>query len=105
LGLETGVPYVLNAWDAELVECAGDKRFATLAEQAAENAGRILVCDDAMALRVAERFGTSSERTLVMPPSLMSDAGETSASSGQVVAEQLTAIYRSVLAERFGRHD
>jgi hypothetical protein len=104
LGLETGVPYVLNAWDAELVESAGDKRFATLAEQAAENAGRILVSDDAMARRVAERFETSSERTLIMPPRLMADEVETSLSNGHVDAEQLTAIYLSVLEERFGRH-
>src|SRR4051794_4988792 len=41
LALETGVPYLLNGWPAELVDCR-DERYRVLAEQAAENATQIL---------------------------------------------------------------
>src|SRR5262249_16411445 len=43
LALESGVPYVLVVHDEELVEASRDARYERLAQEAAENAGRIVV--------------------------------------------------------------
>jgi hypothetical protein len=58
LALETGVPYVLNAWGPELIEYQRDDRFRLLADQAAENAGRILVPHESLLRQVVEMFPT-----------------------------------------------
>jgi hypothetical protein len=95
------VPYVLNAWGVELDEGRADERYRTLAAQAAENAGRILVADPALAQQVVELFEIAPERTLVMPPEWTpSDAGNSPA-SGQRGAS-LAALYQTVYDERFG---
>jgi hypothetical protein len=99
LALETGVPYVLNAWPEELADYARDRRYQALADQAAENAGRILVADEAMSQRVGRTFESAAERTMVMPADLNA---ETPANDNAGV-DALVAIYQSVLDERFGR--
>ncbi len=62
LAVETGVPYVVCAWGPELAASELDGRYAPLAEQAAANAGRILVPDLATLRLVAERFEFDPER-------------------------------------------
>jgi len=101
LALETGVPYVLNAWGVELDEGQADERYRTLAAQAAENAGRILVADPALARQVVELFEIAPERTLVMPPEWTpSDAANSPASEQR--GASLAALYHMVYDERFG---
>ena len=100
LSLESGVPYVLNAWPEELAEYDRDPRYRALADQAAENAGRILVPDEALARQVVERFDSSADRLLVMPNELVSDAAEPAEQAK--TSESLLAVYQAVLDERFG---
>ena len=98
LALESGVPYVLNGWDAELADYPQDARYWPLADQAAENASRILVGDETLKQKVAERFESAAERIVVVPtgisqeqPPHLNDAGK-----------QLQGIYETLLGERFG---
>jgi len=70
-----------------------------LADQAAENAGRILVPDEALARQVGERFESAADRLLIMPQELMRDTAEPSK-----ISELLVAVYQTVLDERFGSH-
>jgi glycosyl transferase family 4 len=98
LSLESGVPYVLNAWPDELLEYDRDPRYRALADQAAENAGRILVPDEAMQRQVAERFESAADRLLIMPNELVRDSTEQAKTS-----DSLLVVYQAVLDERFGR--
>jgi len=100
LALESGVPYVLNAWGVELEECRRDPRYRTLAAQAAENAGRILVVEPRLASEVVELFEITPDRLLVMPAFwTSSDAGqEASATRGAALAD----LYETIYDERFG---
>ena len=100
LGLESGVPYVLNAWPEELAEYDRDPRYRPLADQAAENAGRILVPDQALARQVIERFDSATDRLLIMPNELVSDATESAEQAK--TSESLLVVYQTVLDERFG---
>ena len=88
LALETGVSYLLSAWGEELESYAADPRYRPLADQAAENAGKILVSNEAMRDRVVERFESTAERTLVVP---------------KLSAETMVEIYTATYEERFGR--
>jgi hypothetical protein len=85
LALETGVPYLVTAHDAELDALSRDARYSRLAHQAAENAGRILVAAAELAARVAQVFPECKDRILVVEPS-----------EGDRVVE----ICRTVLRER-----
>jgi hypothetical protein len=89
LVLETGVPYVARAWGPELTSCLGMPRLRGLAQQAAENAGRIIVADRAQADAVEHAFDVGSDRIAVLPPS-------------EVAAAPFVQLYRTVLEERFG---
>lgn len=86
LALETGVPYVVTAWGPELGEAVLDERFKPLAEQAAENAGRILAADTALMAHILKRFEGAHDRTMLEPPT----------------PADHVALYQSVLNERFG---
>ena len=99
LALESGVPYVLNAWGPELAEINGNARLADLANQAAENAGRILVGDVARAAEFAAAFNSVAERMMPMPAEL-SASGPFDATAG---CKRLVELYEGVLVERFGR--
>jgi hypothetical protein len=101
LALETGVPYVLNAWGPELPAARGDERYATLAAQAAENAGRILAPNEALARQVVEQFEISAERLLVMPSDWTPGHGGNGPPSKQRGAA-LAELYQMVYDERFG---
>ncbi len=94
LALETGVPYVLTAWEPELEPWAADPRFRNLAEQAAENASRILVASEALGRRVADHFEGTAERLIVVPQLATDPAA---------AAPVLAGIYREAFQERFGK--
>jgi hypothetical protein len=94
LALETGVPYVLTAWGPELACAAADPRYRTLAEQAAENASRIVVGHASLGNQLAATFESISERVLVVPE--IADHHGTSAS------DRMADIYRAVFQQRFG---
>jgi len=102
LALETGVPYVLSAWGPELVDSQTDERFTALAEQAAENAGRILAADAEVKRRVAELYPTAVERTILMPEEVRLHPTSDSDTLGTEAADALATIYRTMLDERFG---
>jgi len=103
LALESGVPYVLAAHEAELVESRLDERYARLAAEAAENAGRIIVPHSRLALQIqsmlGERDDEMDERIEIVPwveyvesPWGISDYDRA-----------LVRIFRQVLDERLGR--
>lgn len=100
LSLESGVPYVLNAWPDELLEYDRDPRYRALADQAGENAGRILVPDEALGRQVVERFESATDRVLIMPNELVRDT--TRPAEQTKASESLLAVYQAVLDERFG---
>ena len=99
LALESGVPYVLNAWGQELVDARLDSRYFPLAEQAAANAGRILVPDVQTLAEVERTFETEPGRTVVASAALSSD----SPTDAKAAAIELAALYQALLDERFGR--
>jgi hypothetical protein len=101
LALETGVPYVLNAWGPELHEYAADARVRQLVDQAAENAGWILVPDEFVALQLESVFEGSGERILRMPRELIL-AEDASPAAQLAASNQLLSLYQRVLDERFG---
>jgi len=93
LALETGVPYVLSATVADLAGYCRDARFQSLAQQAAENAGRILVPSDSIRHEVLEAFDVVAERVETVQNAVDDPAHW---------IEQIIGIYQKVLAERFG---
>jgi Glycosyl transferase 4-like domain len=103
LALETGVPYVLSAWGPELVDCQADARFRALAEQAAENAGRIVAADETTKRQVELLFDRAGERTVVMPDALRLNDARDSDAGRAAAAHRLHALYQAVLDERFGQ--
>ena len=102
LALETGVPYVLSAWGPELVEYVKDPRYRTLADQAAENAGRILAAHQAVFEEVASKFDGLAGRASVMGAELQLDSPTVTSAIQAEASRQLVAIYEAVLKERFG---
>jgi hypothetical protein len=103
LALETGVPYVLSAWAAELVDCRDDERYGALAAQAAENAGAIVAADEATKVRVEALFDGTGDRTVVMPEELRRGAAGDSPAAREFAAGWWRALYQAVLDERFGQ--
>ncbi|MEX0977449.1 MAG: glycosyltransferase [Pirellulales bacterium] len=102
LALETGVPYLLNAWGPELVDCRFEARYRTLAEQAAENASRILAVDDAAQREVAALFESASDLTTELPPPLRLCGPKASEAARIAAGRQLHSLYQAVLDARFG---
>lgn len=102
LALESGVPYVLSAWPAELVDCRSDERYRALAEQAADNAGRILAADEATLRGVVEAFESAADRAALMPGELRLQGPSVSADARAAAAARLRALYQAVLDERYG---
>jgi hypothetical protein len=97
LALEAGVPYVLSAYGEEFAVGRADPRYRRFMLEAAENAGRILTHDAAASEGVAALVGELEGRVVPFP--LPSAA---SLHSGRWW-EQLPALYRNVVIERFGR--
>ncbi len=62
LALETGVPYVLTAQGTDLMGFEQDARYRGYAQQAAENAGRIMAASEYIRRQVIETFELDSDR-------------------------------------------
>lgn len=62
LALETGVPYVLTAQGTDLMGYRDEPRCRPLAEQAAENAGRIMAASEFIRRQVLETFELAADR-------------------------------------------
>lgn len=86
LALESGAPYLVEAYGPELEAAAADSRFAPYVEQTAENAGRILVHHFDLQPMLLKSFDLSRERCAEVPRSI----------------SVLLELYEHVLAERFG---
>jgi hypothetical protein len=100
LALESGVPYVLSAWEAEFIDL--DARFRPLAEQAAENAGRIFLADESLQQRVQSAFDLPTERIIAIAGAQRLTGSEVDEAAAKRVASELIASYQQVLTERFG---
>ncbi|HEX4142481.1 MAG TPA: glycosyltransferase [Pirellulales bacterium] len=92
LALETGVPYVVSAWSAELTACADRPRARALAQQAAENASRIFVPHHALGVDVQTAFGIAPDHIAVLPPAV----------DCRAVASRGAQAARKDLLDRFG---
>ncbi|HUY35515.1 MAG TPA: glycosyltransferase [Pirellulales bacterium] len=92
LALEAGVPYVLTAYGPELAAYQADPRFRRFADEAAENAGRIVAASDAVRRQVIATFGYLDGR-IVQPPA---------SEPKPVGLNFLRTLYHAVLIERFG---
>ena len=90
LALETGVPYVVSTWGHELPAYRADPRLRVFAEQAAENAGRILADSEATRSEIMATFGELDGRVEVRPE----------AAGASLV--WLWQLYRDVVAQRHG---
>jgi hypothetical protein len=89
LALESGAPYLITARGPEFKMAAQDERLLALAQQGAENAGRILAADASTKARLSRLAEGIDERIEVLP-------------AGEITAERILAIYRAVLEQRFG---
>src|SRR5487761_1176093 len=57
LALETGVPYLASTWGGEVPVYQADPRFRVFADQAAENAGRIVADQESTRRDILSAFG------------------------------------------------
>ena len=101
LALETGVPYVLNAWGPELLDCAADPRYRRWADQAAENAGQILVPDRPLLEQISVMFETQPGALSVMAGDLLLDPPASSPVAEAKASAQLIALYERARGSRF----
>ena len=97
--VEAGVPYVLTACGRDFTALDFDPRLAELAEQAAENAGRILVSNETLAQEVRRRYPELDDRVIVLPE--LGIAADSALLLG--FAAKIQAIYDGVVQERLGR--
>lgn len=102
LSVETGAPYLLSAWGPELVDYELDPRYRTLAEQAATNAGRILVPDDETLREVEEKFDLERGQALVAPAALRLAESAAATAPPSAIAGELVRLYQALLDARFG---
>lgn len=70
LALEAGVPYVLSATGSDLLGYAADERYRRFAEEAAENAGRILAPSDFTRRQVLATFDVPEDRVETIYPAI-----------------------------------
>jgi glycosyltransferase involved in cell wall biosynthesis len=70
LALEAGVPYLLSATGRDLLGYAADERYRRFAEEAAENAGRILTPSDFVGRQVLATFDVPSDRVETLYPAI-----------------------------------
>lgn len=95
LALEAGVPYVLSTSGLELPVYRLDPRFRRYADEAAENAGRILATSEAVREDVRATFGDLDGRVVIIPAELPS-------ADPSHAGRWLSQVYREVLTDRFG---
>lgn len=94
LALEAGTPYVLTTSGQEFAICRLDPRFRRYAEEAAENAGRIVADDEATRREAIALFGDLDGRIVTQPA--------VGSAPGAAAAQWLAGLYRDVRQERFG---
>ena len=70
LVLETGVPYVLCSQGPNLLAYHRDERYHLWAEQAAENAGRIMADTKIMQTAVCDTFDVDPQRVIQIPSAI-----------------------------------
>jgi hypothetical protein len=92
LALEAGVPYLLVTYGLESTIYHADPRFRRLADEAAENAGRIVAVNEAVRRDAIATFGQLDGRIVSLP----------FAELDSVPLDFFRGLYRAVLAERFG---
>ena len=101
LALETGVPYLMSTWGDELVAPQPEARWHIYAQQAAENAGQIVVNNHQTEQRVLSAFGDCTQRIV-----LLSARGWPAASSATMAIDEappldwLWDLYREIVAQR-----
>ena len=93
LALETGLPYLISVWGPELEVAGRDRRFQALVEQTTAAAGRLLVPEPSLALRLPAAARRTPGR-VVVPPLHLEDEASFGARMGQ--------LYLSVLEAWFG---
>ena len=96
LALEAGVPYVVTAWGPELNMFLADRRYERIAQEAAENAGRVFICTPGLETVLRTTFAPLDTEVVAICPQ-----GEVS----RECRDQLLAAYRQVLIDRFGTAD
>ncbi|MEK6236328.1 MAG: glycosyltransferase, partial [Planctomycetales bacterium] len=89
LVLETGVPYVLSAQSTNLLGVEQDPRYREWAEQAAENAGRIIANSFWMANEICQRFDVEPNRVATVRHGVDCDAFQAEGASPRELAAQL----------------
>jgi hypothetical protein len=93
LALEAGAPYVLSTAGREFAACRLSLQVQRYAEEAAENAGRIIAGDEVLRRGVEQLFGELDGRVVTAP---------TGAAAGLADIQWLGNLYREVVTERFG---
>lgn len=97
LALEAGAPYVLSAYEVDLAAGRADGRYRRLAQEAAENAGRVIAPSDALRERLESAFGALDGRLLtIVPPQ------DDSREAFERYADQVIEVYYAALRDRFG---
>jgi predicted nucleic acid-binding protein len=93
LALEAGVPYVVSVYGPDLELAASDRRLHSATQEAAENAGHLLLHAPPLLGAIERQFGELDRgRTLF----------NAAASTDVELAKQLAAIYEGVLLNRYG---
>lgn len=91
LALEAGVPYLITTFGAELPSYRFDPRYRRFAQEAAENAARIVASDESVRQQVVAVFGDLDGRIVTGGEPQRADwAGWT------------LQLYRQALCDRFG---
>jgi hypothetical protein len=101
LALETGIPYVLNGWEPELIEYARGERYRRWVDQAVENASWILTPDAQLRQKVIDTFDAVDQTLAVAPPLLPPREGDP-ATDPREISERLIALYEGARLQRFG---
>ena len=71
LALETGVPYVLNAWGPELIDYASDERYRSSPIKPPRTLDEFWSPTAALLQQVVTLFDASADRTQIMPHGLI----------------------------------
>jgi hypothetical protein len=93
LVLEAGVPYVVSSFGQELGVLAVDSRYWRFASESAENAGRVVACDEYVHGQLSAAFGGLEGRLVTVEPSTVMPNG----------GSRLIELFRQTLEERYGR--
>ena len=102
LALETGVPYLVSTWGNELLACQNDSRLHTYSQQAAENAGRILIAAHEMEPALSALFGDCRDRLVCLGDHGWPTAPASPPDFEAPPLDWLWNLYREIVAQRQG---